>query len=132
MFDAWRMSSMYEFSMQVLSFQSLSRNARSNESPNFCLIRMLKFPLPMEMLHAFSLVTNKSMLFTIKFKGISENKHGVILLYKITFHERLFVTIKVSELIIDSFPFSITLATVILSSDFVISIQPYNVNFLMI
>ena len=92
--DAWRMSSMYEFSMQALSFLSSSRNARSDESPNSCLIRILKSPLPMQMLHAFSLVTNESMLFTVKFKGISENKlwlHGMILLYRINFHERVFV-----------------------------------------
>ena len=55
--------------------------------------------------------------------------HGVILLYRITFHETVFVTNKVSELVIDSFSFPITLATVILSSDFLIGIQPYNVNF---
>ena len=96
---------------------------------------MLKSPLPMQMLHAFSLVTNKSMVFTVIFKGISENKlrlHGIILFYKITFHEKHFVITRVNELIIDSFSFSVTLAMVILSSDFLISIQPYNISFLMI
>ena len=97
---------------------------------------MLKSPLPMQMLHAFSLVTNKSVVFTVKFKGISENKlwlYGIILLHKITFYEKHFVTTRVSELVIDSFSFSITLAMVILSSDFLISIQqPYSEHFLMI
>ena len=73
---------------------------------------MPKSELPMEMLHAFSLVTNKSMVLIVKFKGISENElkmHGMILLYTIAFHDILFVTNKVSELVIDSCSFSITL-----------------------
>ena len=68
------------------------------------------------------------MLFAVKLEGISENKLWLcdkILLYKITFHERVFVTTKVSELVIDSLSFSITLVMVILYSDFSISIK-YN------
>ena len=73
---------------------------------------MPKSELPMEMLHAFSLVTNKSMVLIVKFKGISENElkmHVMLLLYTIAFHDILFVTTKVSELVIDSCSFSITL-----------------------
>ena len=86
---------------------------------------MLKSALPMEMVHAFSLVTNKSMVRIVKLKWISESKlrmHGMILLHKTTFHDILFVTTKVSELVIDSFSFSITLVTVMLCFDFLISI----------
>ena len=128
-FDTWRVSSMYQFSMQALSFRFLSRHARSDESPNFCLIRILKSLLPVPMLPQMNLCW-----LQLNLRGYQKTNCGcmVWLLYKITFHERVFVTTKVSELVNDSFSFSITLATVILSSDFLISIQPNNVNFLII